>query len=787
MPPTTVPNPKPQVVSLALLALLGPLFGIATQLWGQAILLLALAALLVIAPPRRSPGTVWWTLFTVIFAISLTAFLPARWIGIPEWRRVLDADFRVVLGGALSPQPWLSVHAVCLLFAGLVLALYLATFTWGSHTRRQALRWYAGGVVVLALLALAAFTFRFNVPFWPKVLNSLNGFGNFPNRNQTANVFALAGVMALALAFDSFKQRRKIAWFWTASVIVIGLALVRAYSRAGILLFFGGIALWTLVSYALSRSRKGGALVLAGMSLLLTGFLIFGGDTYERFQNLAQKEQEDYRIRLQKDALQLATTAPWTGQSIGNFASVFAMERDVSAGQNRAIHPESDWVWVVVEMGWPAAVLFAVAFAFWIRQCLPLSRGSDRVLRSAALICGVLFALHSFADVSAHRPGSAWPALFLAGLAMHPSREVVFRRWCAPVFRLLGVVLGLISGWWLVSVLSERADHLAPTPATLGRYEARLAQQNLEKNYSAAIASANEALRIAPLRADLYYQRGFARVGTGEMFSVRSAAWDFGIARFLEPHWAQLCMEEGKAWSDAGQTAFAVDAWKEALRRAGGKGPELYRQMLDWANNRVAIHRGLAGIARSSPDYFLVFLRFSDRLEFDLQVAPLLEADPKLASFSGEQRREFLSIWFWKGDHSALFSILVVHPEWRQDGWRWLALLYAERKDYESACKIARESTRAPTMPKVPSTGSLTELERSFRARSDDFQLGIQLHNVQRAEGQTKEALDTLRSLQTARGHPAYLAFIEAEFLGEQGDWEQAWKAWLRFSEQASQ
>jgi tetratricopeptide (TPR) repeat protein len=633
---------------------------------------------------------------------------------------------------------------------------------------------------MLALLALAALLFNFKVSFWPKVLNAGNGFGIFPNRNQTANVFALAGILATALAFDSFKRGRKIAWFWTASVILIAVDLVLAYSRAGILLFFGGIAMWMFVSYLLSQSRKGGGLVLAGVALLLTGFFIFGGDTFARFQKM-EEEVKGYRVRLQTDALHLAATAPLLGQGIGNFAPVFAMARAVSGGQNRAIHPESDWVWVVVEMGWPAAVLFALAFVLWLWRCFPLSRGSDRVLRSAAITCGVAFALHSFADVSAHRPGSAWPALFLAGLALHPGRAIAFRRWAAPAFRLLGIVLVLISAWWLASDFSGRVGEIAPTPATLARIEQRLRQQNIERDYSAAIDSANKALRIAPLSADLYYQRGFARVGQGGTFSFQSAAWDFGTARFLEPHWAMLCFEEGKAWADAGQTALALDAWKEALHRAGEKGPALYSQMLGEARRSVLLHTGLASVARRSPDYFLVFLEHADRLEFELLVAPLLAADPKLESFSSKQKRGLFSAWFRKGDHSALMSLLLGHPEWRQEGWRLLAMLYAERKDFETACKIARESSPRPAMPTVPKGGSLPDLERSFRMRPDDFQLGLQLHNAQLAAGQTKAAIETLKALQAVRGHPAYLDFIEAEDLEESGEWEKAWKAWLQF------
>ena len=776
-------TPKSQTAALVALALLGPLFGIATQVWGQALLLLGLAALLIFVPPRRSPSAAWCLLFLAILGIALTAFLPLRWFAVPEWRRTLTEDFRVVLPDTLSPQPWVSLHAACLLFAGLVFALYLTTQTWDSQSRRLGARWYSGGIVLLAVLALASLEFGWHVPIWPRVLNSMTGFGIFPNRNQTANVFALAGIMATALAFDGFKRRQKGAWFWTASVIVFGTAIVKTYSRAGVLLFFGGIATWALLSFARrgSRpgSRKGGALTLAGFALLLTAYFVFGGGSFERFQNLGQDTRVDYRIGIQKDALHLTASAPWLGQGLGNFAPVFAMARVVSADQNRAIHPESDWLWIAVEMGWPAAVLFAVAFFLWLRQCLPLSRGSDRALRSAAMVCGVAFALHSFGDVSGHRPGSVWPALFLAGLAMHPRRSIGRHGWPAPVFRMFGVMLALIASWWFASIFSERVGHAAPTLATVARLAERIERENRQKEYDSALADTNDALRIMPLDADLYYQRGIARVA--EAFSVWGAAWDFGTARYLEPRWAELCFEEGKAWVDAGRADLAFDAWVEALRRAGSKGPGLYYQMLHWTGNRLGLHSALGRLAHASPDYFLVFIRHAERLESDLLIRQLIQAEPKLTSFSGTQRSELFSIWMRQGDHGLLFSTLLGNPEWQKEGWRWLASLYAERKDYQRACEIARDSSPRPKMPKIIINKSPADLERIFRNRPDDIDAGLQLYTSQVSLGKKKDALETLQMLQAIPNHPAYLDFIEAELHEEYEQWELSWKAWLRF------
>ena len=710
------PTSASRTIPLALLVLLGPLFGVATQLWGQAMLLLALGVLLIVAPPRRAPGRVWSVISIMLRAIALTAFLPARWFPLPEWRKTLTGDFRVALPGTMSPQPWVSAHAVCLLFAALVLTLYLSTRSWGQHSRRQAARWYVGGVVLLAVLALVSFVRGWRPPFWPEVRNSMNGFGIFPNRNQTADVFALAGIMAMAMAFDGFKRRQKGAWFWVVAVLVLGAVITLTTSRAGVLIFFGGTAVWVGFSYFLSGSRKAGALTPAGLALLVTAFLVFGGGSFQRVQALSRDSTPEYRVAIQKDAAHFATTTPLLGQGVGNFAPVFAMARVASADQNRAIHPESDWLWVAVEMGWPAVALIAIGVALWLRRCMPLSKGSDRSLRAAAMICGIFFAVHSLGDVSAHRPGSAWPALFLAGLAVDPPRVLARSRWAAPVFRMLGVVLMLISGWWIASIFSERVGMAAPTPATAAMLSARAERQNVAKDYSAALTSANEALRITPLDADLYYQR--ARAHLARPVGIWSAAWDFGIARYLEPHWTQLCLEEGKTWADAGQPSLAFDAWTEAFRRAGKDGAERYRQMLEWSQSRPAVHAMLGRLARNSPDFLLVFLAQAGSLDCEMLIGDLLAADPTLKQLSPAQRKRLFAIWNGRGNRRLLFEKLRTNPEWHKDGWHQLAVLYAEAKDFKTACDIARR-TSAPTRPAGASpAASASRAVGASRARS---------------------------------------------------------------------
>ena len=769
-------NDTRTTAALTALAVTGPLFGIATQVWGQALLLLGLAVLLIVAPPRRSPGPLWCVLFSALVVIALTAFLPARWFGIPEWRKTLTGEYRIELPAMFSPQPWVSLHAVCLLFAGAVFALYLITHPWSPQLRRQAARWYTGAVVCLALIALGVGILGWSVPFWPKVLNSDENFGIFPNRNQTANLFALAGIMATALAFDGFEKGRKTALLWSGSVVVLGLGVVQTYSRAGCLIFFAGIAAYGLLSFFLTTSAKGGGLTLAGFALLLTGFFIFGGGTFQRFQTLTTDASSDFRVVLQKDAVHLASTAPWLGQGIGNFAPVFAISREASIGDKRAIHPESDWLWVAVEMGWPAMLMLAGASLLWMRQSLPLSLGSDRAMRSASLVCGLMFLVHSLVDVSGHRPGTAWPAFFLAALALHPKRSITRRAWVAPVFRVLGVILTGIAGWWFASVFSERVGRSAPTMATAASLADRAFQQNANGQHDAAVVSANEALRIMPLNADLYFQRGIGRlVGA---FSFWGTAGDFAVSRFLEPHWVELYFAQGKAWTEADQPELAYEVWLRGLRQAGTKGSELYDKMLTWTGNRPALHTMLARLSHNDPDYFLTYLRHAGKLETDLLISQLVQAEPDLKSFSSEQRNALFSMWFRQGDHATLFTTLRSNPEWQHEGWRWMALLFAERKEFRNACELMRNSLKKePAIPKVAGTKSIADLERMLRARPDDIDIGLQLHAAQLSAGKKTEALETLRAMQALPTHPAYLAFIEAGQHEKSANWEDAWKA----------
>ena len=70
------------------------------------------------------------------------------------------------------------------------------------------------------------------LPFW----HNERGFGPFPNRNQTGDLFGISTVVVLGCMQDDFRRghKRWILWLLGAGVLIA--ALILAFSRAGILI-----------------------------------------------------------------------------------------------------------------------------------------------------------------------------------------------------------------------------------------------------------------------------------------------------------------------------------------------------------------------------------------------------------------------------------------------------------------------------------------------------------------------------------------------------------------------
>src|SRR5438874_9912611 len=370
---------------IALLPVLACFLGGATQKWGEGIVFFLLGAYLLVRPPRFSLGLAINLILLAFLLWSLIAFLPASWFFQPDWRATYLNDFGISLPATLSPQPWISLTCLCSFVAGLSWLYLVCAQQLELREARLQLRLFTAGIVLLAAICILFWLAKTAPPFWHNERN----FGPFPNRNQTGNLFGLTAIMILACGQDDLRKGRKRWILWGAALALMVTAIILNFSRAGIGILVAGSALWLGVFSLRQRSPSRIALVVSFLLLLLTALLLFGRQPLERFQlrNLANAGvPSDFRWRIFSDVFQLIRDSPWVGIGFGNFEDVFAIFRAASYSDRRAIHPESDWLWLWAELGWLAVVLVIVGLILLVRKIYPLREGTNQRFRLATLI-----------------------------------------------------------------------------------------------------------------------------------------------------------------------------------------------------------------------------------------------------------------------------------------------------------------------------------------------------------------------------------------------------------------
>jgi O-antigen ligase len=767
------PGPFPEAF-LALLPVLACFLAGGTQKWGEGIVVALLGIYLLVRPPRFSLGLAINLVLLAFLIWALIAFLPEQWFFQPNWRATYVNDFGISLPSTLSPQPWITGTCLISFLAGLTWLYVVCSEQLGLREVRTALRLFTGGVVVLAAICILLWLAKTAPPFWHNERN----FGPFPNRNQTGNLFGLTAIMILACGQDDLRKGRKRWIFWGAALALMVTAIILNFSRAGIGILVAGSALWLGIFSLCQRSRSRIALVFSFLLLLFTALLLFGGQTLERFhlRNLADAGiSSDFRWRIFSDVFQLIRDSPWVGIGLGNFEDVFAIFRAASYSDRRAIHPESDWLWLWTELGWVPLVLVIVGLVFVIRKVFPLREGTNQRYRLATLIAAILFALHGLVDVSGHRVGTSFAAMFLLGLSLHRPHSFKPSRSVSILFRLIGLILLVVGSSWVVAAEGQK---LLPGSVGITNAKQLATIDNRERNFAETIAVTTTGLKWAPLDWELYFSRGVAEA---ELKQTDNALTDFRRARFLEPISYELPLAEGNIWLSS-QPVLAATAWREALRRAGPERAGVFASMLSKASLRSPeVSRILAELGVSSHDLALPYLARISGADFNRALAKILENDPELSSFSETEKLALFTYWSERGDAAELSRATTRHPDWLPYAWLGVAKYNAINNDLRAAYELTQRYGEPVALPRIASGASLQQLESRFRSAPDNYATGYELYRAQMQSGRVDDALNTVRHFSERGNSPAYFRYLEAQCWAEKQNWERAWKAWQAF------
>jgi O-antigen ligase len=767
------PGPFPEAF-LALLPVLACFLGGATQKWGEGIVVALLGIYLLARPPRFSLGLPSNLVLLALVLLAGTAFLPANWFYQPNWRATYINDFGIALPNTLSLQPWITGTSFISFLAGLTWLYVVCSERLGLREVRSALRLFAAGITALAAICILFWLAKTAPPFWHNERN----FGSFPNRNQTGNLFAVTAIIILACGQDDIRKGRKRWIVWGAALALMVAAIILNFSRAGIGILVAGSALWLGIFSLCQRSPSRIALVVSLLLLMLTALLLFGGQTLERFhlRNLANAGiSNDFRWRIFSDVFLLIRDSPWVGIGLGNFEDVFAIFRAASYSDRRAIHPESDWLWLWTELGWLAVVLVIVGLILLVRKIYPLREGTNQRYRLASLIAAILFALHGLVDVSGHRVGTSFAAMFLLGLSLHRPHSFKPGRSVSILFRLIGLILLVVGSSWVVAAQGQK---LLPGSVGVTNAKQLATIDNRERNFAETIAVTTTGLKWAPLDWELYFSRAVAEA---ELKQTDNALTDFRRARFLEPISYELPLAEGNIWLSS-QPVLAATAWREALRRAGPERAGVFASMLSKASLRSPeVSRILAELGVSSHDLALPYLARISGTDFNRALAKILENDPELSSFSETEKLALFAYWSERGDAAELSRATTRHPDWLPYAWLGVAKYNAINNDLRAAYELTQRYGEPVALPRIASGASLQQLESRFRSAPDNYAIGYELYRAQMQSGRVDDALNTVRHFSERGNSPAYFRYLEAQCWAEKQNWERAWKAWQAF------
>lgn len=658
--------------------------------------------MLLLPPVVRLPRA--WPLLAVGFVMfSAAGFLPREWFHVSPWRLDLEA-LGLDTGRHTFLQPQLAAES----WAGFAVTTLVGLFLLGHRIDSRMHHRLALGFV----LGLAVWTAAALLLHKPGDL-----FGFFPNRNHTATLLVMATFVSLGSLAQAIRMRHgsKILLAVVPLVLFLWAVFTVSESRAGVVLIAAGFVVWialTGVSHLRGHVGKAIVLLLVGIGGI---FLIVDSKVKTRLDETIHRiapasetaapprisfdespttrsdSNMDGRIAIFRDTWSMIRQENWTGVGPGQFAAVFPQYRNLTnaANDSRCLHPESDWLMMLAETGWPATLCLAAGVvAVFLTAIYQAWHGRARSLRMGCLVAALLLCLHGIFDVPGHRIGLAWSAALLLAISLHPPvREDLdlpkLSRWYRWVWRTLGLV-PLVAGGCLLHAQWANTPRLPSVQArqlmleTKSLYDTDQAAYELAKRegrdyqpppdqdpLEAALKRTARAIGISPLDPHPHFIRGALALHFDDKFVI--AAHEFAIQRRLVPTWVALPLDQARVWmaQDSQQT---LALWTEAMRRAAAnesrfpKSPvgttHTYQEILQAASKDQALAAATIPLAGTNPALLALWSHSAPTALLDREIPRLL---PSIAE--PNDRIPMFRNWQARGSKELADDYAKSHPE----------------------------------------------------------------------------------------------------------------------------
>jgi len=720
----------------------------------------------------------------IIFLGSVSALRQTRPVSIPEGVN----------------QIGISLESLFLLASALLVLGWVLGNPQGERKRLWIFRTYGWLVAATGILALIFQTQR-----WPFPFTHPNAYGIFPNPNHMSNWLSVAGILLAGTIYADIRKK----CFVPAGISFLGLAailtcLAANSSRGGLAVLFIGLVAWGIGQAIVGPNKKVGIFLLAGAALAATSLLYQDAKPLERIkkeaaastitpssessENNQSKTTLGFRLRLQRDALDLSADHPWLGTGPGNFASFYPPYRQrTSSTQSIAAHPESDWLWFACEFGWPATLILIGGCIYLLFQARPGRNKEGWITRSAGAAAVLAFGMHSFLDVPGHRIGTVWPILMVAGLVCARKKEGEDRPVSAIenwFFRVAGAGLLLVSLLWAWGVASDRN-----WPATVAAERAKAAV-GVEWKAGAvekALQAAERGLAVAPYDQVLRFLHGKALLFFED--SEKETSAEFEIQSRLEPFLVTVPLDQASAWIEIlpRQPELALPAYREALRRAeayqaNDRGPE---RVLEHMNRMSTLSPGLRPLIfpliENQPRLISAYLAALPAESFQPALAALLAGNPDLEGWSRESLASLLLTWARRGEPGSLDPVLETKSDWWKAGWPLLAQLRAKAGKTKEAAELVQTYQPSPSLPDDPCPPNQAE-SRWYRSPRD-YGAAYVLAESRRKSGDLVGARVVLEKVTERPEAPVYFWWLRSQVETAEGRHDAAWQSLKKYLE----
>ena len=747
---------------------------------GEAFFLTFCGLLVFISPPEKvlHRRFLWPILFLLAAFFSGFLLWPESWRA--EWwlgAREIGID----LAPTLSVQPFITLHA-CVMLSAALLLFYRCLANPPDHKSRKIALWtLIFGTAVLSIIIIIAEELGVRHPFTPNA----QVFSYFQNRNQTSIFLAMGAVSAFGMGVLGLKrrQRRSIAAF--TCLLIILAAMARSLSKAGIFLFVIGIAFWILLNFGLYRKRMIKTLSLGVFAgILFFSIIVFsGGETINRLSQFIRDDSPDKlgaRPLVYRDSLDLILDHPLMGIGAGNFEVIFPQYRNASVNVYRVKHPESDWFWLTTETGLFGLTAVILLVGAMVKSLHIRQRNHVASYRRVAATAFLIFLLHTFIDVSAHRPGTLLTAVLLFSLAVYTKRSVVetssFSLTSRLLFRGLGIVFLFIG---IMAIVSPNRVSIFYPQESLKLLSRSFSQVESNDPISpTTLEGIKVGLQGSPLSWRGHFLRALINLHVNQ--DADTAAADFRRARFLEPVLSTVAFKEGEAWIPFNHYRTLI-AWREALERQTNDTTPLINRMVDYSSNYEILREGVRELSRLRSDIRIDYLRSIHQSELSEEIDYDAAAGDLDSFFSLQDLELFFLLWAKKGNPHSLIRFFSLHEPYRQIYWRAFAIASGRQGNYEDAARTYSKYVREPIMPVLNTEENMIKMLGDFRDHPTDILMGAALLQKQIQMEDFSGALVTCNRFILNKKVPVYILYWRARLLSKTEKWKEAYVAWQRY------